>query len=191
MAEMHKYLLAFRLNKKNEQLNIIKNIISKEHETELENGQLTYKDAFGKHLVIIETKTQKLNDNDLINILNENYDNAFDCFDIFCNDNLSLNTEILKNKKIFIINGKKLYNDYFLKHNIYPNIVDINEKTTKIRFKDIANNIFLVNKAKSYFLCGLVLIFSSIILPYHFYYIIFGSMLMLFAIICKILPKIK
>lgn len=191
LSEMNKYLLAFRLTNKNEQLNIIKELLSKEHETKLDNGYLTYSDAFGKHLVIIATHFQKLNENDLINILNEYFNEKFDCFDIICNDFSNLNTEILKNKKIIMIDGKKLYNDYFMKYGIYPNTENLNENITKLKFKDIANNIFLPQKAKSYFLCGLVLIFSSIILPYHFYYIIFGSMLMMFAIICKILPKIK
>lgn len=190
-AEINKCFLAFRLSSKSEQINLLKKIIAKEHEVDKTIKNLIYQDDFGKHKVIIATNIKKLNNDDLINILNENFDNSCDCYDIFCNEWEILNTEILKNKKIFLIDSKKLYFDYFLKHNIFPKFDNLNLETKKLKFKEIAFNMFNQSKARTYFLCGLVLVFSSLILPHHYYYIIFGSMLLLFAIICKILPKIK
>ena len=92
---------------------------------------------------------------------------------------------------ILLITKEKLFIDYFSKYQIYPDESKINTSITKLKFKDILNGLFIPEKAKSYFFCGLILIFSSIILPYHLYYIIFGSLLLIFSIICKILPKIR
>jgi len=61
----------------------------------------------------------------------------------------------------------------------------------KFNIKTLALNLFVPQKAKSYLFCGSILIFSSIILPYNYYYIIVGSMLLMFGIICKLLPKIR
>ncbi len=189
LEDMNRTLLAFKLAPKSEQLNIIKMAIEKEHEVKSENNKISYIDAFGKHLIILAIDLQKITENDLINLLNKNYKKDIDCFDIICNEHDNINTEFLKNKKINLINSKILYKNYILKSGKELNVDKLNTNITKIKFKDILKNIFTPQKAKTYFICGLVLIFSSIILPYHFYYIIVGSMLMLFAVICKIKPK--
>ena len=192
IEEMNKCFLAFRLMKKTEQINLVKELISKENaeNISLSNKKLKYSNDLGNHLVIIATDLLKITDNDLINLINENFNPCYDCYDIYCNDVAVVNAELLKNKKIIFINHKKLY-EKFKTNNIYPSTENLCASATKLRFKDFAKSMFLPQKARSYFLCGLILIFSSIILPLHFYYIIFGSMLMLFAIICKLLPKIK
>lgn len=190
--EMNKCILAFRLMNKTEQLNLIKKLKTKEissGEISVLNKKLTFTDQNGTHLVIVATNITKIDDNELINLINENYNSKYDCYDIYCNETAVLNIDILKNKKIFLINKKKIF-EQMKKHNLCPNTENLNPSITKYKFKDFAKAMFLPNKAKSYFLCGLILIFSSIILPHHLYYIIFGSMLMLFAIVCKILPKV-
>lgn len=195
VAEMNKCFLAFRLMKKAEQLNLIKKLIMAEYnldesDVSLTNKKLSFKDLKGNHLIIIAADILKITDNDIINLLNENYDAKYDCFDIYCNEVAVINADILKDKKINFINHKMIY-DKLKTHNLCPSTESLNPSATKFRFKDFAKSMFLPNKARAYFLCGLILIFSSIIIPHHFYYIIFGSMLMLFAIICKILPKIS
>ena len=96
-------------------------------------------------------------------------------------------SKIFKDKDINFINKSELF--AILKNaNIQLDDSNINSTVNKIKFKDILQGIFTPNKARGYFLCGLVLIFSSIILPYHVYYVVVGSMLMLFSVICKILP---
>ena len=193
--EMNKCFLAFRLMKKSKQLNLIKHLIFAEYNLNegnilSTNKKLSFKDGEKNHLVILATDILKITDNDLINLLNENYDAKYDCFDIFCNEVAVINAELLKDKKITFINHKTLY-EKLKTYNLCPDTENLSPSATKFRFKDFAKTMFLPNKARSYFLCGLILIFSSIIIPYHFYYIIFGSMLMLFAIICKILPKVS
>lgn len=191
--EMNKCFLAFRLMNRADQQNLIKKLLIEEkrcNETDIliKNKKLFYKDELGNHLIIIATNTPKIDDNEFINLINEYYENKFDCYEIICNECYVLNKNILKDKKITFITQKDLYKR-LKASNLCPNTEFLNLSSTKFKFKDIAKSMFLPSKAKSYFLCGLILIFSSIILPFNFYYIIIGSMLMLFAIICKILPK--
>ncbi len=187
--KFNKTILAFRLTPKKEKYALIEKIISKGFETKLDNNKLTYIKNNRTHLIIISTHQDKLLESDIISIIDEYYTKNIDAIDIVCNEYLGNKTKFLKSLDINIINKKTLYNDYFSKFDTYPNLEILDENINKLKLKDIAKNMFQPSKAKSYFLCGLILIFSSIILPYHYYYLIFGSMFMLFSIICKLLPK--
>ena len=191
IEEMNKFTLAFRLSKESEQKSLLKSILEKNFEVEMIGRKLTYKDALGNHLVILATEFKKLSENDLINLMSKHFDKKFDCFDIFCNELDFTPKNIFKDKKIFIYDKRKIYQDFFKKTNIYPDCSNLDDKISKFSCADFLKNLFLPAKAKSYFLCGLILIFSSIILPFHIYYLIFASGLMIFAIICKIMPIIK
>ena len=190
--EMNKSFLVFRLTPRKQKMELLYNLLSKEFNTKLDNGILTYIKDEKKHLVIVATHIERISENDLINLIDEFLDIDVDVIDIICNDvNPNINSKIFVDKKITFITKQKLYLDYFSKYQIFPDNSKIDTSITKLRFKDILNNMFIPQKAKSYFFCGLILIFSSIILPYHIYYIVFGSLLLIFSILCKILPKLK
>lgn len=190
--EMNKSFLSFRLTPRKQKMELLYNLLSKEFNTKLDNGILTYIKDEKKHLVIVATHIERISENDLINLVDEFLDIDVDVIDIICNDvNPNINSKIFVDKKIIFITKQKLYLDYFSKYQIFPDNSKIDTSITKLRFKDILNNMFIPQKAKSYFFCGLILIFSSIILPYHIYYIVFGSLLLIFSILCKILPKLK
>lgn len=190
--EMNKSFLSFRLTPRKQKMELLYNLLSKEFNTKLDNGILTYIKDEKKHFVIIATHIERISENDLINLVDEFLDIDVDVIDIICNDvNPNINSKIFVDKKIIFITKQKLYLDYFSKYQIFPDNSKIDTSITKLRFKDILNNMFIPQKAKSYFFCGLILIFSSIILPYHIYYIVFGSLLLIFSILCKILPKLK
>lgn len=190
--EMNKSFLVFRLTPRKQKMELLYNLLSKEFNTKLGNGILTYIKDEKKHLVIVATHIERISENDLINLVDEFLDIDVDVIDIICNDvNPNINSKIFVDKKIIFITKQKLYLDYFSKYQIFPDNSKIDTSITKLRFKDILNNMFIPQKAKSYFFCGLILIFSSIILPYHIYYIVFGSLLLIFSILCKILPKLK
>ncbi len=190
--EMNKSFLVFRLTPRKQKMELLYNLLSKEFNTKLGNGILTYIKDEKKHLVIVATHIERISENDLINLVDEFLDIDVDVIDIICNDvNPNINSKIFVDKKITFITKQKLYLDYFSKYQIFPDNSKIDTSITKLRFKDILNNMFIPQKAKSYFFCGLILIFSSIILPYHIYYIVFGSLLLIFSILCKILPKLK
>ena len=128
----------------------------------------------------------------IIPLINEFTNANVDVIDIICNEvDNNLNSKIFLDKTMIFTNKKKLYLNYFLKHNLFPDATNLNLKSNKLKFADIVKNMFIPQKAKSYFFCGLILIFSSIILPYHFYYVVVGSTLLMFGIICKLLPRFK
>lgn len=190
--EMNKSFLSFRLTPKKEKLDLLYQIFSREYETKLDNGILSYVKDDKKHIVLIATHIDRINENELINLVDEFVNLNFDVIDIICQDvSQNINSNIFIDKKIVFLTKEKLYTDYFSKYSIFPDDSKIDTSITKLKFRDILKNFFLHEKARSYFFCGLILIFSSIILPYHIYYILFGSTLLIFAIVCKLLPKIK
>ena len=190
--EMNKSFLSFRLTPKKEKLDLLYQIFSREYETKLDNGILSYVKDNKKHIVLIATHIDRINENELINLVDEFVNLDFDVIDIICQDvSQNINSNIFIDKKIVFLTKEKLYTDYFSKYSIFPDDSKIDTSITKLKFRDILKNFFLPEKARSYFFCGLILIFSSIILPYHIYYILFGSTLLIFAIVCKLLPKIK
>ncbi len=190
--EINKHFFAFKMQPKQKKLALLKSILQTEFQTSIKNEILTYQKDNKKHVVLICTHTDILTQQDLINFLDENVKFDSDCVEIICNQSQkNLNTNIFKAKEIIIINKEKLYEDFFKKYNTYPDKNEINFQVTKLSFKDIVKNFFLPQKAKSYFFCGLILLFSSLIIPYHTYYIVFGTVLMIFSILCKLLPQIK
>lgn len=132
-----------------------------------------------------------LTENDYFSILSKAQSIGFNHLTIIVDDyEKQVKLNLLKGKVVEIVDKKNLFATVN-KKSINLNTENINLSATKFSWRDFMLNLFKPNKAKSYFLCGLVLLFSSIILPYNYYYIIVGSMLMLFALICKILPKFK
>lgn len=183
--EIEKTFLSFKLLPNAKKEAIISTIY--QTNTKTENGFLKKDD----NLYYIENSIDLLDENKFFNIIAEARNFEFNNIYIICKESTKqLNLNILKNKKIYIISKTELFN--LLKgNNIKLDIDNINLTPNKISLKELCLNLFAENKAKSYFICGLVLLFSSVILPYNFYYIIFGSMLMLFAIICKLLAKLN
>lgn len=186
--DINENFYAFKLLSKQQKMQLIKAVLSKEFETSIKNEKLTYIQDEKKHLVLFATHYDILKQNDLINLLDDNIIQDIDYIDIICNEMANLNTNIYKFKQIHIIDKSKLYDDYFAKNQMFPDKSELNLKATKISFKQILKEFFVPRKAKSYFFCGLILLFSSLILPYHTYYIIFGTLFMIFAVLCKLLP---
>ena len=186
---INKNFFAFKMLTKQDKNKLLKSILEKEHQTKLTANKLTFVKDNKTHLIIICCFIDNITQNDVYNLISEHLTKQIDVVDIIGNNFSLTNTKIFKNIEINLIDKRQLYDDYFLKYGIYPDDSNLEKNINKLKLKDVFKQMFLPNKAKSYFFCGLILIFSSIILPYHVYYLIFGSMLMLFAIICKILPK--
>lgn len=184
--EINKNFFAFKMLSKQEKSKLLKSILEKNYPTKLIANKLTYVKDGKTHLVLISCGLDNANQNDIFNLLSENFQKNINEIDIICQNFLEINTKIYKNVKINLINKQQLYDNFFFKYGIFPDDSALENNINKLSFKAIIKNMFLPHKAKSYFFCGIILIFSSIILPYHFYYLIFGSMFMLFAIICKL-----
>lgn len=180
--------LAFRLMNKNQQLNLLCEIINKETICTQKKNSIIFRKDEKKHQLIIASHIEKLNQFELENLL-QNLEKDTQILIVICNEIFgNLNIKILNNLEIKLVMKNELFNDFFCKQNIYPDCSNLKFEKAKIKFVDLMKNFFVPSKAKSYFLCGLVLIFSSIILPFHKYYLIFGSVLLLFSIICKLQP---
>ena len=187
--EINKYHLAFRLMPRNEKKALIKHILSKQFGIQI-NDDLSYEKDGKKSIILISTESEILSQNDLINLIESAYNEDLDSYIIICNSHMGLKTKILKNKTITLIDKDNLF-DMFQATEIYPDISNLDDSVIKFSWKDFFLNMFQKQKAKSYFFAGFILIFSSIILPYHIYYLLFGSTLLIFALLCKLLPKLK
>lgn len=192
IKEINLKFFAFKLSPIEDKLNLIKSILSLKFDTTIKNQEIFYIDNQKKHMLIFATEQIELSNNDLINLLSKHNKKSIDEIDIICESfSHDINTKILKNIKINLIDKTSLYNDYFQKSNLFPNSENIDTKITKLTFVEILKNMLIPRRAKSYFFCGLVLIFSAIILPYFVYYLIVGTILLVLSILCKILPKFK
>ena len=173
----------FKLMTREEKFKVLSNVF-KDYELKIRLGNLFAKLGEKNCQIILATHIDILNQNLLINLLDEHAKNA-DKYIILCNEDATTNKNIYKDREIEIINKLKLY-ELFEANNCVPNGENINSKINKPSFRELFSLMFARKKAKGYFFCGLILIFSSIILPYHRYYLIIGSMLLSFSVVCKL-----
>ncbi len=190
--EIDKNYYAFKLTPAKEKLAIINQILTKTCSTTLLNDAITYTLNNKTHLILFATKQTKLTQNEMLNLLENFLNIKVDIIEIVCEaKETNLTTEIYKDKEIKIIDKSALYLNYFKKEGIYPDCTNLMLERKKTPFKQVVLNFFTPEKAKGYFFCGLVLIFSSIMLPYHIYYLVFGSVLLMFSILCKVKSVFK
>lgn len=183
--DINKYYLGFKLLKQQQKIELINKIYSITNKTFVAENYLIVFKQNSKSLIFIETEKEKITQNDLYNLAS-NLDDSFNEMIVICeNYTPNIITNFLNNVSISLINKSSLYT-IFSTSNIFPDISNINTNTNKINFKVILKGLFVPQKAKSYFTCGIILIFSAIILPYHVYYLIFGSTLLCFCVICKL-----
>lgn len=186
--DIDKNFLAFSLLPENEKANLIKTILDREHLTKIEKNKVYY-NIDNKKICIAFLNNDISNQNDLIYAVNELTLSGVDKICLVANvTNQNIETRILKNTEIEIIDKTKLYTDFFLKYEIYPDKTNLVEKNDKINLAKILSKILDENRAKSYFFVGLILVFSSIIIPFRTYYLIFASIFLCLAIACKIIP---
>lgn len=86
------------------------------------------------------------------------------------------------NKKIVLLDKNNFY--LFCK-NINIKFENKYKNNEKIKIKDIFINFFNKKHAKGFFFSGFILILTSFIIPFKNYYLIYGSILLIFSIICK------
>ena len=58
-----------------------------------------------------------------------------------------------------------------------------------LQIKDILKNSLSRSHAKGYFISGLILLFTSLIIPFKIYYVVFSSVLFILSILCKFKPS--
>lgn len=91
---------------------------------------------------------------------------------------------VFKDRNIRLININKFYNILSAKQiEVQTNHIDLSKP--KVSVREILKNSLAPQKAKGYFISGLVLLFTSLIIPYKVYYVVFSSLLLLLSILCK------
>lgn len=109
---------------------------------------------------------------------------------VFC---ISFNSELkslcktFKNKYIQLIDFEQLYN-LFAQNNISIDTSNIDLSKHKITVKEILKGAVARNKSKGYFISGLVILFTSIIIPYKIYYVVFSTILFTLSLVCRLKP---
>lgn len=92
-----------------------------------------------------------------------------------------------KNIKITLVNIEELYK-IFTQHNLSVDSSHIDLNKSKITIKEILKNSLSRHHAKGYFVSGLILLFTSLIIPYKVYYVVFSSALFILSLTCKLSP---
>lgn len=106
---------------------------------------------------------------------------------IFCIDHsqeILATSKSFKNKTITLVNLEQLYN-IFTSHNIDIDMSNIDISNPKISMRNILKNSISRNKSKGYFISGLILLLTSLIVPFKLYYVIISSVLLTLSLICR------
>ena len=134
LLDLEEKFLAFRILKQHEKLKLLNAILLKNYETKLTKTKLIYEKENRKHQILIATKFEKFSNHNLINLLEE-IGNDIDVVEIICCDTENnINLNILNNLKIEIISKKRLYDEFFFPHSIFPNCSNLSTKKEKIKF---------------------------------------------------------
>ncbi len=110
-----------------------------------------------------------------------------DILTIFCvgyDQTAELISKSITNIKIKLITLDQLYK-ICNENNIKLNTEHIDLNSHKIHIKDILKGFITPNKSKGYFISGLVVLFTSLIIPYRIYYVVFSTILFALSIVCK------
>lgn len=167
--------------------NIIKKLIPTKYMPHILKGDIVLTKDNTKHIFTFDFSSQ-LDESKLLEIIkSKNSDNIT----IFCsnfNQDTLLTSKAFKNKCIELINLEQLFNIFNSKNiSIDTSYIDLNRH--KITLREIFKNSISRNKSKGYFISGLVLLFTSLIIPYKIYYVVFSSILLLLSLICRLNKK--
>ena len=92
-----------------------------------------------------------------------------------------------KNKQITLISLEQLY-DLCNKKGIDVDISNINLSKSKITIKTLLKTLVSRHNSKGYFISGLVILFTSLLIPYRIYYVVVSSILFILSALCRFKP---
>ena len=189
-ANIEQNFLCFRLMRLKEKLEFVKNILSVAHDAKVFKDSVIFSEDTEQSQVFIATNERVLSEQSLYSIIEKIEKETKNVYIICESMNPNLCCSPLKNINIKFLDKVSFYDEYLTKS---PTPLDTSKLNMPVKktFKIILQNVFIPNKAKQYFFYGIILIFSSLILPYTTYYLIFGSLFLLFAIACKLRPIIS
>lgn len=181
-----KTFLAYKLTPTKDKLKLISKIFCTDLDYKIVKNVLTFSNAKSSYsIVVFDNKI--LQQDDLLNLLST-YEIKTKNLIVICeNFSTAINCKILKNLNIQIIDKDSLFLNYFEPNNIYPNCDILDDTVFKPNIKNLYKKLFQAKKSKQYFWLGFLMIFTSFILPFKIYYLLFGSGFLICSILCKIL----
>ncbi len=200
-----------RLSKKQlklSQIKAIENLIdqfSYASKTEIDNYFIKLfgaKKNYKKELIIDDNKIiilynfnkENLEVNDIKTYYKENKNRHINKIIIICNNYSNNCINLIQNFKAIqyeIINMADLYIRFIEPNKNYPNFKIEKLPKEKLNFVKFKEYAFKKNKAKTYFFCGIILMFSSYFVPLKIYYLIFSGLMFVSALLCLILNNKK
>lgn len=128
---------------------------------------------------------------DIINIYKENKSNKkiiIACIE-YTDKALNLANSIT-NTKIIILDKYQIYR-LLKKHNFYPDFNITLNSNKKFKYSDLKNIAFTKTTAKHYLFSGIIILVTSFFIKYSLYYLIFATLLFIFAGISHFKPTTK
>ena len=186
------------IEKLKEQFSYASNTEIQHYLKKLFNAELNYKKELtinSKSTIInYNFDTPLLNTENIKTIYKQNKNRKINKVIIICNDYNDECKNFIKNfQKIEyeIMDVGDLYLNYIIPQNYFPNfeVEKIpNEKFSFTKFKKYAFN---KRKAKTYFFCGIILLFSSYLVPLKMYYLTFSAIMFISSLLCFVLNTKK
>ena len=163
---------------------LIKKLIPASYSPKISKEDITFTKNNETHVFSLYYSSQ-LDESKLLEIIKTKKTNNLV---VFCsNKDAKLISTAFKDKKIELINIEQLYEIFNTKNIQIPtDNIDLNK--SKVSLNEVLKNSLSRNKSKGYFISGLVLLFTSLIIPYKIYYVVFSSVLFLLSLLCRIKP---
>lgn len=175
----------FLLAPKKEVLSFFKQVLNQQYgEVKETTKGLEIKTNEKKTLFVPTYNTLHLSDRDILPLLqNKSYktitlcksysDEAGDLAKVF-------------SERIELWDESKVYNKLLKPNETYPKLVEVEQKKIKRDYRKI---IFARQKAKPYFLSGLVILFASFFVRFNIYYVVISSLLFFTSMYCLLYRK--
>ena len=183
-TEMLKFKLTIQTLPHSKLISLIKHLIPSKYEPKTIKGDIIATKDGVTH-VFTTYFHNELTESQLLEIIKtKQYKNITIFCSAFSNDVKSV-CNVFINKNIRLINLEELYN-LFEQNNITIDTSNINLTKHKITLLEILKNAISRNKSKGYFISGIVLLFTSLIIPYKIYYVVFSSALFALSLVCRL-----
>ncbi len=170
-------------------ISYIKKLIPESYNPKTIKGDLVFVQNNTEHLFTFYYASQ-LTESKLLDLIKTKKTHNLTIFCSSCDKSIVPIAYAFKTIKIGIIDLEQLY-EIFANNNILLDTSHIDLTKTKLSFKDILKNSLSRSHAKGYFISGIILLFTSLIIPFKLYYILFSSTLFILTILCLIKPHSK
>ena len=168
---------------------IIKQLIPTEYNPKISKNTITFIKNGSTHNFALYYSSE-LNENNILEILK-----TYNCNNIviFCSGYNRQVKEIstsFNNISVELISLEQLY-EIFNKNDVNIPTDNITLNQPKSTLKQILKRSVSREKSKGYFISGIILLISSILVPYKIYYLVFSSLLIILSLVCRIKPNQK